>query len=329
MGRIMSCFEPKLRVGLIGLGKMGQNHLRVLSMLRVVDLIFIYDKSSEIADRSAKQYGVNVSSNLVEDLKKVDAVVIATPTSTHLEYVVLVSEWVKNIFVEKPLSDSLESSLKIAEIVERKRIHIQVGYIERFNPAVSALKQILVHDNNVINIDFSRTNRLSNRINDVDVIVDLMIHDIDLAFYFNGEITEIYACGTMIDEMVAFATVILKHNNGSYSRLIASRVTEKKMRQIQVTCGSMFIDCDLLKKEITINKQTLIQTHDYSLTSIEEKVEVSMQEALLVEILDFVKSSMVDSYRPDHLPTIASSVRTMRIATEIQRQIRRGARCDQ
>ncbi len=313
--------KTPLKIGLIGLGKMGQNHLRVLSMLKAIDLAFVYDISLEKMNNSVKVAEVPISYNLIDDLKKVDAVIIATPTSTHFDYIQLVSQYVSNIFVEKPLTDNLETSKQILELVEHKQLNIQVGFIERFNPVVIELKKILDHSNKVVNTDFVRTNKLSNRIQDVDVIIDLMIHDIDLALYLHGDITDIYAYGAIDQGLIAYACAVLTHKNGRFSRLTASRITEKRIRQINVTSEDMYIDCNLTRKEITINKQTIDQSYaHFSLASIEETVNVSMQESLSNELLAFAKWSYDDIKGVD-IPDSHSAYKAMQIANAIQSQI--------
>ena len=177
----------RTKVGLIGLGNMGQNHLRVLSMLKNIHVEFISDVDKERGEKLAKKYDVRFVSDITEAVKNVDSLVIVTPTSTHYEYINKVSDHVKNIFVEKPLVATLEETLKTQKLIEEKGLRVQVGFIERFNPAVIALKNT-IESSKVINIDFVRTNRVSGRITDVDVIVDLMIHDIDLAIFVNGPV---------------------------------------------------------------------------------------------------------------------------------------------
>lgn len=281
--------EP-LKIGLLGLGKMGRNHLRILSMLKSVDLRFIYDIDDSLMHSLAKTHSVKPCDDLASSLRDVDAVIISTPTSTHLDYILETGKYVNHIFVEKPMSDSAEKSQQIISFAEDNGITIQVGFIERYNPAVVALANILDQSGSTINIDFTRTNKLSDRIKDVDVIYDLMIHDIDLALHLNGPVKNVEAYGTVSHGLIGFATASIHHVNGSQSRLLASRVTEKKVRLIQATCEDYFIDCDLLRREIIINKQSQVKqdvNQPYRISSIEEAVEVMPQEALLNEIQSF------------------------------------------
>ncbi len=311
-----------LKVGLIGLGKMGQNHLRILSMLKSVDLKFIYDLDIDTLNRLSKQYGIKASNDLENDLKIVDAVVIVTPTSTHFEYIKLATQFVKNIFVEKPLSVDYQSALNIEQIVKEKNIKLQVGFIERFNPAVVELKKVLSYSKEIINIDFVRTNKISNRITDVDVVSDLMIHDIDLAIYLNGKIKNIVAYGKLDNGMIGYARATLKHQNGAFSNITASRITEKIIRQIDVTANNMFIDCNLFKKEIFINRQSIVNDYsDIQLSSIQETVFVPPIESLLTELLHFVDFCLEENINTTAIPQIESGVESIRVVAEIQKQI--------
>lgn len=279
-----------IRLGLLGVGKMGQNHLRNLILLKQVEIVFIYDIDENAVQKVATQYDINVSKNLDEDLKKVDGVVIVTPTFTHYDYIQRVSQYVKNIFVEKPLTDTVESSRKIVQLAADKKLNIQVGFIERYNSAVTALQRVIKNSNHIINIDFFRTNKVSNRITDVDVVIDLMIHDIDLAILINGKPKKIEAHGYIQGEMIEYARAIITHENGAFSSIVASRITEKRMRQISATCNDMYIDCNLLSKEILVNKQSIEQyLDDVTIASKSETIDVRGQEGLLLELLDFIE----------------------------------------
>lgn len=280
-----------VRLGLIGLGKMGQNHLRVLSMLKGVELAFVYDLDTSVANRAAQLHNSVTGADLEQLLPLADAVVICTPTSTHADYVRTSAKTVQAIFVEKPLAHTLEETRQLKAFADREGLDVQVGFIERFNPAVQLLKSVIEGSARVISIDFARTNKLSARITDVDVVTDLMIHDVDLAIHLNGEVAEVTAHGMAEGEMISFASAMLRHTNGRLSRIQASRITEKKMRVIQATCTDMFVNCELLRKELVINRQSEIQRQGdgpYTISALEETVEVRQQEALLSELQSFV-----------------------------------------
>jgi len=308
-----------IKIGLIGIGKMGQNHLRNLTMLKQVEMLFIYDIDKELCSSLANEYDIKVSQDLENDLKEIDGVIIATPTFTHYKYILQVSKYVKNIFIEKPLTDTFETSQKIAQLAKEKNLNIQVGFIERYNSAVVALEKVIRHSTQIINIDFTRTNKISSRITDVDVVVDLMIHDIDLALHINGDAKKIDAHGYIKDGMIEYARSIITHKNGAFSNIVASRITEKRIRHIAATCEDMYIDCNLLSKEVFINKQSLEQyLTNVSISSKKETIDVRPQEGLLLELIDFIK---LCQQRECNVPNEDDGLNAIKIASTIQKII--------
>lgn len=310
-----------LRVGLIGLGNMGRNHLRILSMLKNVDLVFIHDTESARVAELAAQYDCHASTDLDTDLARVDAVVLVTPTSTHYDYIRRASHHLKSIFVEKPLTDTLESSIAVVDLARETGLRIQVGFIERFNPAVMALQKVIGDSDRIINIDFSRTNKVSKRITDVDVVTDLMIHDIDLALYLNGPANNVEAYGVLEGGMIEFARATIGHANGAFSSITASRITEKRIRKIEVTCVDKYIDCNLLRKEVLINKQTIEQYYEkVSISSKEETIDVRPEEALLSELMAFV--AYAGGSNVVSVPSELDGLNAMKVAQRVQTLIR-------
>lgn len=309
---------PSLRLGLIGLGNMGQNHLRVLSLLKGVEVAFIHDADAALQAKLASVYGVPGVDDVDAAMAGLDAAVIATPTTTHADWVERAAGQVRNIFVEKPLAGTLAEAEHLAAFAGERELNIQVGFIERFNPAVQVLKRVLEKSARVISVDFTRTNKLSARITDVDVITDLMIHDIDLAMFINGPVKSVSAHGALDGNVIDFASAQLTHENGCFSRIQASRITEKKMRTIQATCRDMFVDCDLLRKEVQISRQSELRVSEgepYVISALAESVEVRPQEALLSELQAFVAVCRGGPRQiPDHLAGLAA----MRICKRVQ-----------
>jgi len=313
-----------ITVGLVGLGQMGRNHLRVLSMLKGVAIAFVSDADEAAGQRIADQFRLNFRADVDEAFKEVDAVVICTPTITHEDYVRRAANHVKNIFVEKPLAHSLAASEALQALATEKGLNLQVGFIERFNPAVRELKAVLREPANVISVDFMRTNKVSSRITDVDVIVDLMIHDIDLALHLNGSVESVFAHGLVQNGMIAFASALLTHSNGRFSRIQASRITDKKMRLIQATCHDMFVNCELVRKEVIIARQ-LVQAAEnspYVTSSVEEMLAVRPEEALLCELQAFVANCT--SPGSVEVPRAADGVDAMSICDKVQQLVMSG-----
>jgi len=312
-----------VRVGLLGLGQMGRNHLRVLGMLRDVDLIFVHDVDPVHGAAVAAQVGVKHALDTEAAAREVDAVVICTPTVTHADYIRRLAPLVSALFVEKPLAHSLEAAQSVADVVSKHGTWVQVGFIERFNPAVVGLRRILQDVERVINIDFTRTNRVSSRITDVDVILDLMVHDLDLALYLNGPVRRVEANGVVEADQIEFASALLLHQSGCFSRVLASRITEKKIRLIQATCIDRFVDCDLLRKEIVISRQTVTSQSSadaYSISSRQDSVVVGQQEALLSELQAFLR--VVQGGDRQGLPDFSAGTASLEISEAVRSAVR-------
>ncbi len=318
--------DKPVRIALFGIGKMGKNHLRILSMLKDVEVAFLYDVNEELCVDLSKKFGIKILENLDSDLKSCDGAIIVTPTFTHFDYINKVSNCVKNIFVEKPLTNTLESTQVIVDLAKQKNLNIQVGFIERYNPAVITLRQILgANKHKIINIDLTRTNKMSSRITDVDVVIDLMIHDIDLALRFNGEVVDIYAHGVIEKGMIEYARACLVHRNGAFSNIVASRITHKRKRQISITTEDEYIDCNLLHKEIFVDKQSFEQRLDnVSVCASTETIEVRGQEALLAELIDFVNLCKNKPSITSNRPNEREGMEAMKIAHQIQNLIHNG-----
>jgi predicted dehydrogenase len=318
----MNMADNPLRFGVIGLGRMGQNHARVLSLLSGIELTFTYDLDQNRMAEVAHRYATRAVSDLDDALGEVDAVVIASPTTLHQDHVRQALGKVPNIFVEKPLTQDLQTSLELAEEIRAAGALVQVGFIERFNPAVRQLKEVLDGSGRVVNIDFARTNKISARITDVDVITDLMIHDIDLALYLNGPVVTVDAVGARQGAMIDYASAHLTHANGSFSRIQASRMTDRRKRSIEATCSDKFVDCDLLRKEITCTREAEERDNangPYRITATEEKIEVQPGESLLAELAAFADA--IRGRPSAHAPGLPEALAAMKVCGEIRAAI--------
>ncbi len=320
--------SPLLRVGLIGVGKMGGNHLRVLSYMKPVQVVFIHDRNRDVETRMAAAYGTRPAQDLEKDLSQVDAVIIATPTSTHLAYIELASRFTPNIFVEKPLTDTLETTRKVAQMERQRNLRIQVGFIERFNPVVAELTKIVPRSSPVVNVDLTRTDRVPDRNLDVDVVLDLMVHDLDLALYLRGPVARLQAFGHAQDGQTALAQAVLVHADGTISRVMASKITEKRIRQIHLTCPDMFVEADLLQKELVLHRKTVEQRYaSVSLASVREAIFVRHEEALLSQLLAFAGYCREEiCTAQDRIPTVEAALTSMELAEKIRESIASNAR---
>ena len=284
-----------IKVGLIGLGNMGSTHLRVLSILKDVKINFIFDKNIKIMKLYSKQYNCPYTINLNKELKNIDELIKSSSTNTHYKYLKKAVGVVKNIFAEKPLSNYFKESKDIFKLINKFKTNFQIGMIERYNPIFNTVKNIIKNEGKPIVCKFNRSSNLSERIKDTDVIYDLMIHDIDLALNFNGPITKINSIGKKENKMIKYVHSTMYHTNGVISILEVSRITQKKIRTLDILFKNAFSEVNLINKEIYINKNSGIKKRNnggYLINTNEQKIEVKPQEAALSQMSAFIKSCL-------------------------------------
>ena len=210
----------QLRVGVIGVGAMGKNHARIYSQLPGVELIAVADVNETLAASIAQSYGCKAYTDYNDLLNEnLDAVSIAVPTTLHKKVALDAIKKGINTLVEKPIADTVENADEIIEAARRKGIKLMVGHVERFNPAIIKLKELI--DNgllgDVISISAKRVGPYNPRIRDVGIIIDLGTHDIDIMSYLYGErIKEVYAsAGSVVHSHEDHAIITLNFDNGS------------------------------------------------------------------------------------------------------------------
>ena len=307
-----------VKVGILGTGVMGENHIRNLLLIEGFSIVFIFDSDHQKALHVGKKYGLNAVENLNQHMSEAESVIVCTPSETHDHYIRLAAPIMKYIFVEKPMTDTMASSMELIHFLNNQKTKIQVGFIERYNQAILLLKKNLI-GKHVINMQFIRTNKTSNRIRDIDVVMDLMIHDIDLAIMFNVLASRITSFGFVSDGLIAHAVAVILHENNVISTLIASKISEKKKRQIDVTCLGYYYDVNLLSKEIEITKETQeIYNEDTKVSKVVDVINVIGPEALYSELLDFYKLSNGHDIK---VPDEEDALSAIKIANWIQQQI--------
>lgn len=308
----------KIRLGIIGLGNMGSNHLKILSFLNSAEIVFTSDLNIK-----NKKKNFFFTKNPYSLLKEVDAVIIATSTSSHLELIEKIGKEVKNILIEKPIAQNFFETKKIINFAKKNKLNMKVGFIERFNPAIESLTKNIKKNEKIINIDFTRTNPVSTRIKDVDIVTDLMVHDIDLAILLNGKVKYTKSFGFKRSGRLVHASSVLIHNNGSISRILTSIATQKKIRQISITLKNKYVECDLLRKEVHINKNTKVKEVNQSASnykSFQEVIETGHQEALLSELKAFIESC--HGIRSRYLSDYLDSYEVMRVCQLIKSKLK-------
>lgn len=317
----------KVRVGVIGTGIMGERHCRVFAGMPEVELVGVHDLARDRALPIARRHDTRFFSLLDDLLAQVDAVTIATPTPVHAASAFAALERGVHVLIEKPLANTLEQGEAIRELAEHSGCIVQVGHIERFNPTYAELSNVLA-DMRPLAITMRRLSPFSTSAVDVDVVCDLMIHDLDLALDIGGGWpSEIHAVGRQLHSHGADHVVAtLGFPDGPLATLVASRVTEQKVRDIAVVASSAYVEADLLAKSIAIHHRTIPEylqgqaTVKYRQESLVERIVVPATEPLLMELRHFVHAV---STRTAPLVGPQQGLDALRLAYEIKSQVDR------
>jgi len=240
-----------IRVGVVGVGYLGNIHAKIYSKIPGVELVGVVDVDRSNVDKIAAQYGCVGYTDVQDLIGKVDAVSIVVPTSLHLETARPFLEAGIHMLMEKPLAPSYEESLELVELAEKSGVLFQVGHLERFNGGVMELAK------RVTNPRFMEVTRIGPfvaRATDVDVVTDLMIHDIDIVMSLVGEpIANISAAGTpVITDHIDIANARLEFANGVVANVTASRVSNKQQRRIRVFEQEHYYGLDYTNQQITV-----------------------------------------------------------------------------
>jgi len=245
-----------VKVGVVGIGSWGKNHARVLYELNALKAICDVDKEKLAVN--SKKFGVSGYTSFKEMLEKekLDAVIIATPTSTHLSLSLEALKAGLDILVEKPLALNYREALKIAEVGEKEGRLVAVGYIERFNPAISKLKEIK-EEGKLGRLEFleiARENTWPDRIRDVGVVYDISVHDIDIARYVSSEepICVYAKLRKTRGEREDLAVITLEHKKGLITSIISTWLSPKKRRTLKAIFTKGAVNLDFLTQEVVI-----------------------------------------------------------------------------
>src|SRR3984885_9656176 len=238
----------KIRVAVIGAGVFGRHHLRVLSQSLNATLVGVVDADPERAAQAAAEHNCLTFATLGELKDNVDAAVVAVPTSLHAQVGCELLESGIDVLVEKPIATDLASARRLVDTAAKHERILQVGHLERFNPAVAALKQIMSVP---LFFEIHRLSLFSPRSLDVDVVLDLMIHDLDIVLDLVGAMPEeIRAAGiSILSDKVDIANVRLAFPGGCIANLTASRISTERVRKLRLFQPHQYISLDYQKQE--------------------------------------------------------------------------------
>jgi predicted dehydrogenase len=337
----------KVKVAVLGTGSLGQNHVRIYAELAAAGLVEfagVFDANADAGRKIAARHNARVFNSIAEAAAASDALSIVTPTVTHFDIAKQLLLQGKHVLVEKPMTDNSAQAAELIQIAQQKNCVLQVGHVERFNPIFHYLETAAPEPR------FIETHRLSPypaRSTDIGVVLDLMIHDLDVVLAFvKSPVTSVDAVGIpVLSRSEDIANARLRFANGCVANLTVSRVSPERMRKIRVFSGGAtpsYISLDyraqegfiyriardgeeessILKKvlaaKLGIGKDSAIVSEFGGKRIVREPVPIAKDEPLKLELQDFV-----DCVREKHAPVVSgeSAKRALDLAFEITRQV--------
>ncbi len=271
-----------IKAGVAGVGAMGKNHARVLASLEGTRLTAIYDLDQARAAELASQYGATPVSTLEELAALTDAVAVAVPTIAHREVAGRLLESGRHVLVEKPLSDSLKEAQELVALADANHLVLQVGHIERFNHVMRQLEE-RIHQPRFI--EATRLSPFPNRSMDVGVVLDVMIHDLEIILHLvRSPVVSVDTAGMpVLTKREDIANARIRFENGCVANVTASRISDKKMRKIQVFHLDGYISLDYQEQSGHIYRRE-------GMSIAREEVQVEKDEPLKLELAAFIEA---------------------------------------
>lgn len=329
--------QTKIRAGVVGTGSIGRNHARILAELSSCEFTAIYDTNEATAREMASKYGAKPCTSLDEFIASVDAATVATPTPTHFPIGTALLEAGKHLLVEKPITENTADARALAQLAVDRRLVLQVGHIERFNPVLGALEQRLTKPRF---IEASRLSPYPGRSTEIGVVLDLMIHDLEIILHLvKSPVAQIDAVGVaVLSKREDIANVRLRFENGCVANITASRISQDKLRKIRVFQEDAYVSLDyqnqsgyllrlaaegekastLIGKVLGLATDTTIVTEFAGRRIVREPVEVEKGEPLKRELAAFIDCACAGSQ-----PKVGGHEATaaLELALEITRRI--------
>ncbi len=242
-----------LKIGVLGAGHLGKIHLRLLQQSDKFELVGFYDPNKEHAEKVTKEFGYKNFATIATLIHAVDVIDIVTPTLSHYKCAKVAIKSGKHVFLEKPISNTVEEAEEIIALAKEYNVKGQVGHVERFNPAFKATKEMI---HNPMFIETHRLAEFNPRGTDVPVVLDLMIHDIDaILSVVKSKVKSIHASGvSVISDTPDIANARIEFENGCVANLTASRISLKNMRKSRFFQKDAYISVDFLEKKCEVVK---------------------------------------------------------------------------
>ncbi len=242
-----------LKIGVIGAGHLGKIHLKQIREIPQYELVGFFDSDPAVAKLVSEELKVPLFATALELIKSVDVVDVVVPTIAHCEYATIALRQFKHVFIEKPLAGTIEEAKSLVSLAREANVKTQVGHVERFNPAFLAVKD---RCDNPMFIEAHRLAQFNPRGTDVSVILDLMIHDIDIVLSLvKSDVKRISASGvSVVSDTPDIANARIEFDNGCVANLTASRISLKNMRKIRMFQKDAYISIDLLSHKTEVVK---------------------------------------------------------------------------
>ncbi|MDP8262809.1 MAG: Gfo/Idh/MocA family oxidoreductase [Candidatus Ancaeobacter aquaticus] len=301
----------KLKAVVIGVGHLGRHHARVYTELQDVELVGVVDSDSGRGNKVAKKHNVQYYSSIEPILDTVDVANVVVPTPAHFEIAEKLLCSGVHVLIEKPITETLEQAEKLVKLQKEKDVVLQVGHIERFNPAIRAVKDIVF---NPMFVEVHRLCPYNPRGTDVGVVLDLMIHDIDILLNLvPSPVKEIRAVGiNVVSENDDIANARIEFENGCVANIAASKIGNKEMRKIRIFQNKAYISLDYQ------NQNGYIYTMNNAKVR-RKKIPLKKDEPLKSEIQSFI-----ESVKKNEVPLVTGEhgLHALEVAMEIIAQIR-------
>lgn len=314
-----------LKVGVLGAGHLGKIHLRLLQQSSKYNLVGFFDPSEENAKKVSEEFGYHRFDSVEELINNVEVVDIVTPTLSHFECAKLAIEKGCHIFIEKPITNTVLEAEAIRTLASQKHVRGQVGHVERFNPAFTAVRDMI---SSPMFIETHRLAEFNPRGTDVPVVLDLMIHDIDIILsVVNSPVKSVHASGVaVISETPDIANARIEFENGCVANLTASRISMKNMRKSRFFQKDAYISIDFLEKTSEVVRMKDVPEQEDEFAMILQNAEgdkkqiyfdnptVNSNNAILDELESFAEA-IVNEETP--IVSLKQGANALRVAQQI------------
>jgi len=310
--------SKKTRVGVVGVGYLGQIHAKIYHAMDNVELVMLADTKLDSVQKLADQYGCKATTNYLDLLDKVDAVSIVVPTSLHFDVSQPFLEAGIATLLEKPIAATVDEASKLVDLAAQNDAPFLIGHLERYNPALRAVVEKVTDPKY---IEVHRLGTFVERATDVDVITDLMIHDLDLVLSLvDEEPEEVQAIGaSVITDHVDLANVRLSFASGAVANITASRVSNKRFRRFRVFGPEGYYGINLMDQELDIVTKGETAEGDQFAELEVEHVVFDSEQPLQVELAHFIEVAQGNSMP---MVTGLQGLRALELANKIQRIMR-------